>query len=600
MPCFVRVFVIFFWAQLILNSQNLVFGQVEEDSVKKESITRKAFSEGMKLISASPKDTIVNERSIALYSEYTGKIIRHITIERVGFEKSIYDSAKNVAKTVTNLANALHTDSREKTIRQHLFIKENERLNPHKLADNERFLRQKDFILDSRILAEPVEGTDSVDITVLTRDVFSLGGSIGGSFPTAPEFRIYDANVDGRAQRMEVTTLIDAERSPAVGVSLLYRKSSILGSLFNFDLLYSQIDDGISIGEENEFSIAARASRPLVSPYSRMAGGMELSRNWSKNVYSKADTSFLTYDYKVVDSWVGYNMGINKAFENRNRQFLAFRFFDGYYVDQPNQEEYNAEIQYNNAFGYLSEFTFYRQDFFKTRYVFGFGRTEDVPYGVSLGITGGYVRLLGLERPYGAVKFKYSKANKKGDFQSLALQTGGYVRNNTLEDFVAQVEVNHFTRLFPLNRFKFRGLVSASYTQIFNQKVDRQLIIGKNEIPGFRSDSLEAEVRFGLHLEPTLFTPWSLLGFRIATFGAIDIVPVSCLTCTKANELFWGLSAGMRAANENLIFGTMEVKFTFIPKNEYGDSQFVIGFKQNLRIKDEGVFATAPSLIRYN
>lgn len=600
MPSSVRSSVFIIGAILTSFSQNPVFAQGTPDSTKRESITRRAFAEGMKLIAASPKDTIVNERSISLYSEYSGKIIRHINIERVGFEKSIYDSAKNVAKTVTNLANALHTDSREKTIRQHLFFKEHESLNPHKLADNERFLRQKDFILDSRIFAQPVEGTDSVDITVLTRDVFSLGGSIGGSFPTAPEFRIYDANVDGRAQRIQVTTLIDAERSPTVGVSLLYRKSSILGSLFNFDLFYSQIDDGISIGAENEFSIGARISRPLVSPYSRLAGGMEVSRNWSENVFSKEDTAFLSYDYKIVDSWAGYNMGINKAFDNRNRNFLAFRFFDGYYVDQPNQEEYNSEIQYNNAFGYLSEFTFYRQNFFKTRYVFGFGRTEDVPYGVSLGITAGYVRLLGLERPYGAVKFKYSKANKKGDFQRLALQTGGYVRNNTLEDLVAQVEVNHFTRLFPLNRFKFRGLVSASYTQIFNQEVDRQLLIGKNEIPGFRSDSLEAEARFALHFEPTLFTPWSLLGFRIATFGAIDMVPVKCLNCANTNEFFWGFSAGMRTANENLIFGTMEVKFTFIPKNEYGDSQFVIGFRQNLRIKDEGVFATAPSLIRYN
>ena len=172
------------------------------------------------------------------------------------------------------------------------------------------------------------------------------------------------------------------------------------------------------------------------------------------------------------------------------------------------------------------------------------------------------------------------------------------MRNSALEDFVAQVEVKHFTRILPLNRFKLRGLLSANYTQLFNQKVDRKLIIGKNEIPGFRSDSLEAEIRVARHFEPTLFTPWSLLGCRIASFGAVDMVPVSCLTCDKENELFWGFSAGMRAGNENLIFGTMEVKFTFIPEDENGTSKFVIGFRQNLRVRDSGVFATAASLIR--
>ena len=109
-------------------------------------------------------------------------------------------------------------------------------------------------------------------------------------------------------------------------------------------------------------------------------------------------------------------MGIKNAMTNRNRYFLAFRYFDGYYVDEPQLEEAQEEARYNNAYGYLSEFSFYRQNFYKTRYVFGFGRTEDVPYGISLGVTGGYVREVQIERPYAAFKFKYMDANKKGNF----------------------------------------------------------------------------------------------------------------------------------------------------------------------------------------
>jgi hypothetical protein len=577
----------------------LTQAQVKKDSVEKKSITKKAFREGMKLISTSPQDTIVNEKSVDPYLIYAGKIIRDINIERIGFEKSIYDSAKKVKKTVTKLSNTLHVDTRSKIIRKHLFIHSNEPLNPSELADNERFLRDKDFILDCRIVVAPIEGTDSVDLTVITRDVFSLG-AIGGGSPTTPKFGIYDANVDGRGQRIQVDMLLDAERTPNLGYSLLYRKSSILGSLTNLELRYTQLNSGRSVGDENEYATFIRLDRPLVSPYSRIAGGGEVSWNWSVNVEDKPDSTFLKYNYKVLDYWFGYNIGIKKEIENRNRKFLAFRHFDGVYTDQPDQELYNITRKYNSLYGYLSEFTFYRQNFYKTRYVLGFGRTEDVPYGFTLGFTGGYVKQLRIERPYAAIKFNYGSARKKGDFLRFSAQAGGYYRNNEMEDVVLQGGVSYFTRLFQFNRYKMRNYITTTYTQLVNHRVIDWLKIDKKEIPGFRSDSLNADKRFALHAETILFTPGSILGFRFAPFGSVDMVAVNCVACVTDNDLFWGYSAGLRTRNENLIFGTMEAKFTYIPQDQYGNSKFVFGFKQNLQIKNTGSFVKAPSLVLYN
>jgi len=47
--------------------------QAKKDSVEKKSAAKKAFHEGVKLISASQKDTIVNEKSVDPYSEYVGR-----------------------------------------------------------------------------------------------------------------------------------------------------------------------------------------------------------------------------------------------------------------------------------------------------------------------------------------------------------------------------------------------------------------------------------------------------------------------------------------------------------------------------------------------
>lgn len=553
----------------------------------------------MKFISTTPKDTVKNEKSINAYVEYTGKIIRHINLEHIGFEKSIYDSTKKVKKSVTKLANFLHVNTREKTLRQHLFLRKNTPLNPYKLADNERYLRDRDFIVDSRIVVIPIEGSDSVDLLVMTRDVFSLGGRAGGS-PTAPEFGVYDANVAGRAQRLEFNAVIDQERDPKFGYSFLYRKSSIFGSLANLELAYTQLDDARSYGKEPEYSVAARLNRPLVSPYTRWAGGIEVSNNWSKNVYGKSDSSFLKYRYTIFDTWIGHNFGIHREISNRNRQFLAVRYFNGNYLDQPEQPEYEEEKKYNNVVGALTEFTFYRQNYYKTRYVFGFGRTEDIPYGISLGFTAGYVRQLSLERPYSAIKFAYGQASRKGNFYRLNFLTGGYGNRGELEDVVVQTNASYFTRLLNMNRYKMRGLVSVTYTQLFNQTIGDWLDINKKEIPGFSIDSLDSDARFSTHLETALYTPWSLLGFRFAPFAAIDMVVANCADCDQQNQVFWGLSSGFRTRNENLIFGTMELKVTYIPENGNGESEFVIGFKQNLRIKSSGTFVRAPGLVQYN
>jgi len=593
--------------------------QEKKDSVEKKS-TKKVFKKGLKLISTSPKDTVKNLKSENPYLPYSGKIIRSIRTEHIGFEKSVYDTAKKVKKVVADVSNFLHVNTRTQTLLNHLFIKENEPLNPHKLADNERFLRDKDFILDCRIIPDSVPGTDSVDLVVLTRDVFSIGGSAGGSPPSSIEFSIYDANLSGRGQRLEYFSLLEQDRYPLYGFGLLFSQSSIFGSLANLELIYTQINSGRSVGKENEYAIVTRLNRPLVSPYSRLAGGIEFSRNWSENVYNEADSTFLKYEYTIFDTWVGYNIGIKRGFNNRNRQFLSIRYADGVYGDTPEQPEYKVQPRYNDQGGVLSEFTFYRQNFYRTHYVFGFGRTEDVPTGISASVTGGFIKLGGSsrlikidstntigvdssgtsERPYGGLKFGYAVANRKGNFYRTTFQASTFLNDGNFEDIIVHINGSYVTRALQVGRSKLRNYVSLTYSQINNPQTQEYMKIPNSIIPGFSSDSVFAEKRFVTHLESVLYTPGQLLGFRFAPFLAIDIVALDCTLCISEDKVFYGLSGGLRTRNENLIFGTMEIKITYIPQNEFGESKINFGFKQNLRVKNSGSFVRAPSLIKYN
>ncbi len=572
----------------------------QDPSTENESLVDKAIKQGLKWITTNPNDTIVNDDSEAVYAKFSGRIIRKIYIENIGFEKSIYDSTTVLNKSIAKLANSLHVNTTFATIRNHLFIKVGERLNPYKVADNERYIRERNFILDCRMVVSEIIGTDSVDVTVLTRDVFSFGGRIGGSFPTRPKISIYNVNIAGGGQRGEVQSLIDQNRSPKFGYSLFYSKSSVLGSLADLEAGYTQINTDRTVGDENEFGAFAAINRPLVSPYTRIAGGLEVSQNWSKNVYKEPDSTFLSYRYTIFDTWVGRNYGIKKPIEDRNRQFLALRYYTRHVKEQPKQVEYAEKRLYNDEYGLLTEFSLYKQNFYKTRYVLGFGRTEDIPSGISTGLTLGYIKQISWSRPYIGYRLNYSHPSKKGNIYRALVQTGGYYKNNGLEDVILQLGGDYVTRIFNLKSYKSRNYISGIYTNIFNHRTIDYLKMDGNIIPGFSLSDLEASRRVSMNVKSVLFTPWKLLGFRFAPFAEMDFANVHCISCGDVNKNFLAISSGMRFRNENLIFGTFELKFTYVPSDVNGKSNFLLHFKQNLEIEKLEIFARKPSLINYN
>jgi hypothetical protein len=93
----------------------------------------------------------------------------------------------------------------------------------------------------------------------------------------------------------------------------------------------------------------------------------------------------------------------------------------------------------------------------------------------------------------------------------------------------------------------------------------------------------------------------SILGFKFAPFIFTDAV----IFAKDDEELLWqapyyGLGGGLRTRNENLIFGTVELRMFYFPRVTEDLSKFRITLSSNLRIKYSSSFVKAPSLIKYN
>jgi hypothetical protein len=435
---------------------------------------------------------------------------------------------------------------------------------------------------------------------VTTRDVFTLGLRARVRDVDKFSFGVYEANLMGQGQRIGAEFLFERERDPVVGKSFNYSKSSLLGSLINLSIGYTELNNARSVGEENEFAYFLRLDRPLVSPYSRMAGGLELSRNWSSNVYQFPDSLFRRYRYDIQDVWIGYNIGLDKKVTNRTRRFVAIRHTRQNFVRQPLQENYRETFQYNDQQSVLAEITFYNQNFYKMNYIFGFGRTEDVPYGQTLNFTTGWASELGLDRLYLGAYAVNRIVRPSGRFYDIEVGGGSFINKDVSEDGVIYASGAYYSKLYPIKKVNLRHKFMLSYAQAFNPRV-RPLLSLNNELQGFRADSLYGAHRLLVSTETTVFTPWQFVGFRFAPFFSLEGAYLQAKTIdASTHDFYGGTSGGIRMRNENLIFGTIEFRAFYFPKIVPGVDPVSFKVTTNVRIKYSGSFVRPPEFVRYN
>jgi hypothetical protein len=158
------------------------------------------------------------------------------------------------------------------------------------------------------------------------------------------------------------------------------------------------------------------------------------------------------------------------------------------------------------------------------------------------------------------------------------------------------------SRLIARNEFLFRQSISVDYTRIYRQRTSIPLDIN-NEfgLQYFRADSLRGTKRFHIQSETVAFSPWQLLGFRFAPFAFGEMAMISGDNQSIfSDKPYFGFGGGLRTRNENLIFGTVELRLVYYPKTTENISSFNIRLTSNLRVKYTAGFVRAPGFVTYN
>jgi hypothetical protein len=298
------------------------------------------------------------------------------------------------------------------------------------------------------------------------------------------------------------------------------------------------------------------------------------------------------------DIWAGYNIGVLKQKtyreDSRRRQFIAMRYFNQHFLYKPYLPAFDA--RYTNKEYILGQYTWYKINFYRTNYIYGFGRTEDLPVGMMRKITTGPVRVDSLRRWYVGWEYNHWLVDKNSNYWNYTVALGTNLYQKEWQDNSAFLNISWFSRLLSFRKIKMRQFADISYAGIFNHKVYEPLYLNNGfGLDDFNTDSITGLQRITAGTETHMFTRLQILGFKIGffVFGKGSLISPSENNILKGN-FYPSVGGGVRARNENLVFGTIECRLTWFPRTAYDVNNVTVKVSSNLRVRFTGSFVQAP------
>lgn len=544
------------------------------------------------------------------FLKFKGKIIRHIETIQLGFEYDFNDTTEVSNNLGVRIGKVFHKNTLDQVIRKNLFFKAGEPIYPYLMADNERFLRELAYTKDARLIVDSIVGcADSVDVIVLTKDVFSIGGKLNISSKDRARAEIREENFVGTGTRIMLSGYLENGRVPPRGIGAEMLIRNIAGTFLNFTTGYSDYEKAFSSDRNQETVFYSRLEKPLVTAYKPTTGALEWGYYRTRNTYypDSIYRSDIKYVYYSVDGWFGYNLASKQSLyankEIRVHRFVALRGFKQFFQLIPLKAQTNYDYRFTDFSGALASINIFKQIFYKTSFIYGFGLIEDIPEGFKAVLTGGYINRQNFKRPYAGLDLSLSNFRHRGNYFNYTFKFGGYYYRKRFEDVNLLLNLSHFTRLRKLNnKWYNRVFLNAGIAAQGNPRLNEPLYLNSDfGLPYLSNGSLTSDLRATIRTENVFYNTTKLLGFRFAPFIFTDgiLLKPSKMGLGKS-DIFSAFGGGLRTRNENLVFGTIELKAYYFPRTNGNTNAFKIELNSNLKFKYRDNLNIRPEFISGN
>ncbi|WP_217605366.1 hypothetical protein [Chitinophaga sp. GbtcB8] len=594
--------------------RNTIFKRIAQyrDSIRnknyRDSLVRRITRQNVPEPAGSDSTLIKSEK---YFNPYSGKVVRDIYYRQVNVfgPRNINDTAFRSGMKLLNFANRLHLNTAEWVIRQSLFFRENDTIDPYTMADNERYLRNRPFIQDARVyIINTGASPDSVDLLVVTKDLFEYGADLREITQTAFRGGISNNNLLGAGQGVDITTMWRNDRSPPWGAALTYTKYNVAGSFVDASVGYTTLNDYTPAAIDTgvfEGAYFVNLNRPLYRTSASLIGGLYLSRSYSINYRNLPDSLYRDYRYSVIDAWVGYNF-INPGKNGQDpgkkpNVALLARHYNLFFHRNPAQEIFKFDPVYNDRRYYLGQLAVFRQDFFKAHYFFGFGRTEDIPLGYNASVSSGWESWQSRKRFYTALELHKFWVTKHEGLFNTTFSVGSFWQRGSSEDAIIHANMEYYSNLFNFKWGRLRQFVTVDFlanpNNFFYKPLSVNLDVG---IWGYRNSRINGYQRLNVRSETVYYSPLKLLGFKFNFSTYLQLAQITEKNnAIFKNPLHSAVGAGVRIRNENLSLNTFRLAAYYMPdapapvKSFYYEITTIVDFRFDISV------LRAPSFLSF-
>lgn len=514
-----------------------------------------------------------------------GKIIRRIQITTLDpFGYNLSDTSVQPEIFPLKAGNSLHVKTKPLIIKNLLLFKENERFDSLRIKESARLVRSQKYIRDIFLDVLPAS-RDSVDIHIRVSDVWSIVPSYQGT-SSVFGLGISDFNFVGLGNNFVARSLWKKPGNEnithlkylmpnirnsyiSLNVQYLFSLNKYLPDIMDFDPYFYSPD---SYTPEYMFSPnrniikSIEVVRPFYSPVTRWAGGIFVGQVMTTQSYLNLDSvKYVSSLTNILDYWIGRSWQINKRVSPGER--ITSLVLSGRMVRTRNPER-SAEAINANLFSthtyYFGNISISSRKYLLDRYIFNYGKIEDVPVGRIFGVTVGIDSqqksryYLGLNAGWGSYyQFGYLSTHLTyGTFKG----QGGF-QQGTLTG-----RIDYYTRLLSAGKWKLRQFVRPSFIFGINRfPADNQPL--KVGIKGFESIESGASHIIVLSLQTQSYAPWDLAGFRFGPYifthlGLLGEEPPGKM---KSSRFYSLLGLGVLIKNDYLMFNTFQISVSFYP-----------------------------------
>ncbi len=555
--------VVFLPDSLIRDTLRYEFTKIK-DIAGKSALTKELY----KLIFVNPRRNRVNvmrtQNSEDRFKEFYGEKIRSIHIKVLPpYGTSVYDMTYSEQDLgwLRVVANKIHMRTAEWTLRKQLTIKPGDRLIPFELVQNEIMLRRLAYIDDVSVLVSPVDGLPGeVDITIICKDDFSWGMEVSSNFINSARIGVQNKNF------MRIGHLLDYEisyrgtKDKKWGNIVRYQVNSILGT--HLDLMFYYQND------HNAKQMWGTVERPFLTSNVKWAGGFTLSRVFRSDALPDVDLKRQDYafDYFAQDVWAGRSFLLKNRHRYTRNLYVSGRFLNTVFHSRPDISLDSNQFYYNRH-SYFLAFTYQKLKYYKANLIYDFGRTEDIPTGLSSAFTVGYENNDFQNSTYWGYQFFYSHFDRCSErYYAVDAAVSSYLYGGDFQRGLVKVGLHHISNLISWGHYRFRFYNDVNYVTGFRRYPDDYLYFRDGDILGFDSDTLRGNQKLSVSLSMTFFFPYIYKGFRMSFTNFVDfgtLVPKE--TSLFKGRTYWGLGVVVNLRNDNIVFKNISLRLSFYP-----------------------------------